>query len=156
MCQVNSPLTRAVVDSATLATPQAGVPQGCFFASDIRQVELGSDAYRIGHRAFENCQLLTQVNIANTGIHTLHMHTFSQCHSLETIKLPSCLREIRAEVFAGCRSLASLILPGGVRYLGYRAFGNCTELSYLKYARNSQRHGDTPTPPTMPLMSVLN
>ena len=31
LCQV-----RAMVDSVTLATPQAGVPQGCFYASGIR------------------------------------------------------------------------------------------------------------------------
>ena len=124
------------MDSTTLATPQAGVPQGCFFASGVQQVELGGDTYHIGHRAFESCKSLTQVNIANTGIHTLHMHTFSQCHSLDTIRLPSCLREIRAEVFAGCKSLASLTLLSGIRYIGYRAFGNCTELSYLGYAMN--------------------
>ena len=116
LAHLSLPHVRAVVDSATLATPQTGVPQGCFFASGIRQVELGGDAYHIGHRAFESCKLLTQVNIANTGIHTLHMHTFSQCHSLETIRLPSCLREIRAEVFAGCRSLACKTTIAGVAY----------------------------------------
>ena len=136
LAHLSLPNVRAVVDSTTLATPQAGIPQGCFFASGIQQVELGGDTYHIGHRAFESCKLLTQVNIANTGIHTLHMHTFSQCHSLDTIRLPSCLREIRAEVFAGCQSLASLTLPSGIRYIGYRAFGNCTELSYLGYAMN--------------------
>ena len=94
LAHLSLPHVRAVVDSATLATPQAGVPQGCFFASGVQQVELGGDAYHIGHRAFESCKLLTQVNIANTGIHTLHMHTFSQCHSMEAIRLchPACVR----------------------------------------------------------------
>ena len=126
LAHLSLPHVRAVVDSATLATPQAGVPQGSFYASGVRQLELGGDACHIGHRAFESCKLLTLVDISNTGIHALHMHTFLQCHSLETIKLPFCLREIRAEVFAGCRALASLMLPGGIRYIGYRAFGNCT------------------------------
>ena len=103
LAQLSLPHVRAMTDSATLATPQAGVLQGSFYASGIRQVELGSDACFIGHRAYENCKLLTRVDISDTAIHTLHMHTFSQCHSLETVKLPSYLRGIRAEVFIGCK-----------------------------------------------------
>ena len=83
----------------------------------VRQVELGSDACFIGHRAYENCKQLTLVDISGAAIHILHMHTFSQCHSLETVKLSSCLREIRAEVFIGCKALAH-------------------ELSHLVYSRN--------------------
>ena len=107
---------------------------GVFFASGIQQVELGEDTYHIGHRAFENCKSLTNVDIANTGIQILHMRTFAQCHSLEAIRLPVCLREIKAEVFAGCKSLARLSLRSSIRYLGYRAFGHCTELSHLDEA----------------------
>ena len=62
-------LPHAVVDSRTLASPQAGLPQGCFFASGIRQVELGEDTYHMGHRALENCKKLTRVDLSNTGIH---------------------------------------------------------------------------------------
>ena len=57
---------RDMMDSATLATPQAEVPQGSFYASGIRQVELGSDACR--HRACESCKLLTLVDISGTEI----------------------------------------------------------------------------------------
>ena len=135
LAQLSLPHVRAMMDSATLATPQAEVPQGSFYASG-RQVELGSDACYIGHRAYESCKLLTLVDISRTEVHILHMHTFSQCHSLETVKLPSCLREIRAEVFIGCKALVNLTLPGSIRYTGYRAFGNCAELSHLGYARN--------------------
>ena len=159
LTHLSLPNVRAVVDSSTLTSPQAGVPQGCFFASGIQQVELGEDTYHIGHRAFESCKSLTQVNIANTGIHILHMHTFAQCHSLETIMLPICLREIRAEVFAGCKSLARLTLPSSIRYIGYRAFGSCTELSYLEYARNKHEAWRYPYAimlPTMPLKRAPN
>ena len=90
LAHLSLPHVRAVVDSSTLTSPQAGLPQGCFFASGIQQVELGEDTHHIGHRAFENCKTLTRVKLANTGIRTLHMHTFAQCHSLETIRLPNC------------------------------------------------------------------
>ena len=77
------------------------------------------------------------------------MHTFAQCHSLVTIRLPNCLSEIRAEVFVGCKALERLTLPDSIRYLGYRAFGDCTELFSLEYAW--RRHGDIHMRPTMPL-----
>ena len=137
LAHLSLPHVRAVVDSSALTSPQAGLPQGCFFASGIQQVELGEDTYHIGHRALENCKALTCVNLANTGIHTLHMHTFAQCHSLETIRLPNCLREIRAEVFVGCEALERLTLPRSIRYLGYRAFGDCAELFSLEYVEQA-------------------
>ena len=55
LAHLSLPHVRAMMDSATLATPQAGVPQGSFYASGVRQVELGGDACHIGHRAFESC-----------------------------------------------------------------------------------------------------
>ena len=155
LAHLSLPHVRAVVDSSALTSPQAGLPQGCFFASGIQQVELGGDTYHIGHRALENCKALTSVNLANTGIHTLHMHTFAQCQCLSTVKLPNCLREIRAEVFVGCKALERLTLPGSIRYLGYRALGDCTELSALEYAwHNSRKHGDIRMRLTMPLKAV--
>ena len=56
LAHLSLPHVRAVVDSSTLTSPQAGLPQGCFFASGIQQVELGDDTYHIGHRALENCK----------------------------------------------------------------------------------------------------
>ena len=85
------------------------------------------------------CKMLTIVNLSKTGIHALHMHTFAQCLSLHTIKLPNCLREIRAEVFVGCKALTNLTLPSSIRYLAYRAFGDCAELCSLEYAWSKQK-----------------
>ena len=86
LAHLSLPQVRAVVDSGTFTSPQAGLPQGCFFASGIQQVELGEDTFHIGHRAFESCKMLTIVNLSKTGIHTLHMHTFAQCLNLHTIR----------------------------------------------------------------------
>ena len=82
-------------------SPPAGrIALRVLFASGVQQVELGENTCHRGHRALE------------TRIHTLHMHTFAQCHSLETIRLPNCLREIGAEVFVGCKALERLTLRG--------------------------------------------
>ena len=48
--------------------------------------------------------MLTGVDLFSTGIHILHMHTFAQCHSPVTIRLPNCLSEISASAqwLLGC------------------------------------------------------
>ena len=75
------------------------------------------------HRSLENCKKLTRVDLSNTGMHILHMHTFAQCHSLVMILLPNCLSEIRAEVFVGCKALERLTLRDSTRHLGYSLWG---------------------------------
>ena len=122
LAHLSLPHVRAVVDSSTLTSPQAGLPQGCFFASGIQQVELGEDTYHIGHRALESCKMLTRVDL---------FHTAFICTLLRSATAWS---EIRAEVFVGCTALERLTLPDSIRYLGYRAFGDCTELFSLEYA----------------------
>ena len=89
--------------------------RGAFLQGGVQQVELGEDTYHMGHRALENCKKLTRVDLSNTGIHILHMHTFAQCHSLVMILLPNCLSEIRAEVFVGCKALERPTLPDSTR-----------------------------------------
>ena len=99
--------------------------------------------------------MLTRVDLFNTGIHILHMHTFAQRHSLVTIWLPNCLSEIGAEVFVGCNALERLTLPG-IRYQEYRAFGDCTELFSLECAWSKQKAWRYPLRLTMPLKDALN
>ena len=93
LTHLSLPNVRAVVDSSTLTSPQAGVPQGCFFASGIQQVELGEDTYHIGHRAFESCKSLTQVNIAcqHRDSHSAHAHfcAMSQFGNNHAANLPA-------------------------------------------------------------------
>ena len=84
------------------------------------------DAF-LGHRAYENCKQLTQVDISSTKLAQLHTHTFSHCRSLQKVTLPSSLREIRAEAFVGCTALTGLAFPSQLRYIGHRAFGGCSK-----------------------------
>ena len=138
MCQVNPAITapRESHDGWRYADHPPGRSQGSFYSSGVRQVVLGSDACFIGHRAYENCKLLTLVDISSTAIDTLHVHTFSQCHSLDTVKLPSCLREIRAEVFVGLETVSSS--------------------PTLFVLETGWKHGDIHMLPSMPLRDVLS
>ena len=82
--QLSLPCARAGPDALTMPSPPAGIPQGCFHSSGILSVTLGVYAAYIGHRAHENCKQLISVDISNTVVGTLHMHTFSSHESTES------------------------------------------------------------------------
>ena len=105
--------------------PPAGIPQGCFHSSGIQSVTLGVDATYIGHRAYENCKQLIKVDISNTSLNTLNMHTFSHCTKLMEVSLPPTLQEIQAEAFKGCLALTSIDLPDKIRYIAHRVWRVC-------------------------------
>ena len=109
--QLALPQVCAMTETVIQTSPPAGLSHGCFHSSGISNVTLGKETVFLGHRAYENCKQLAQVDISGTKLDLLHMHTFSHCQSLLTVILPPCLREIGAEAFVGCIALHSLSLP---------------------------------------------
>ena len=117
--QLSLPSTRAGPDALTTPSPPAGIPQGCFHSSGTHIVTLGADAVHIGHRAYENCKQLIMVDISNTVVRTLHMHTFSHCTKLNSVRLPPSLQEIQAEAFIA--PLANSLVPSLMTHTFSRA-----------------------------------
>ena len=117
------------------AVPACRDSTGCFHSSGVQSVNLGVDALYIGHRAYENCKQLINVDISNAVVDILHMHTFSHCAKLSSVSLPPSLQEIQAEAFIGCVALCGIDLPDALRYIAHRAFGECSQLSRLHYRR---------------------
>lgn len=61
---------------------------------------------------------------------------------IESILLPSSLKEIGAYAFADCKNLCSITIPESVRYVGNRAFWRCTHLSEIKFLNENTQLGD--------------
>ena len=133
LSQIHLPQVCAMTDIVTPSSPPGGLSHGSFHSAGIRCVTLGEETIFLGHRAFENCKQLSQVDISSTKLDHLHMHTFSHCQSLQKVILPPSLREIRAEAFVGCTGIA---LPEQIRYIGHRAFGGCSKLAHLAHRRS--------------------
>ncbi len=53
---------------------------------------------------------------------------FQNCKYLETVTLPSTIKEIEAYAFEGCTSLTSINIPSQVKTIPYWAFQNCSSL----------------------------
>ncbi len=120
---------------------------------DIPSTKNGLPVTRIGNGAFEDCSMITQVNIPSSVTHvgdnafssctalrkivfdgsecTIGIQAFSSCSDLAEITLPSGLKKIPDEAFAGCVSLSGIVIPETVEVIGKEAFRICTKLTYI-------------------------
>lgn len=66
--------------------------------------------------------------VINNGITGIGMYAFYGCENLESVSLPTSLREIGHCAFFDCQSLTSISIPEGVTYISTYAFSNCFHL----------------------------
>lgn len=108
---------------------------------------------RIGKKAFQNCNNVTSVSIANgvtsinesafngcSGITSFTMpnsivriekNAFCGCWRMETIPLSSNLQILRDYAFQACTNLLSITIPGSVDSIGSSVFFNCPNLQSI-------------------------
>lgn len=89
------------------------------------------DGYKvtsIGNYAFDMCQSLTNITIANSVI-SIGDGAFSWCTSLTDIKIPDSVTSIGASAFGQCSSLTNVIIPNGVETIKRYTFAGCSSLT---------------------------
>ncbi|MBQ3489972.1 MAG: leucine-rich repeat domain-containing protein [Clostridia bacterium] len=62
------------------------------------------------------------------GITGIHMHAFSWCNVLKSIKIPNSIKRIGEASFLRCQNLESMVIPDGVTDIGEFAFNGCKNL----------------------------
>ena len=101
--------------------------EGCDCLSEI---SISSTVTEIGAYAFENCYGITSLTIPE-GIKNIADGLFDGCISLESINIPQSVESIGEYAFYWCRSLESIIIPEGVTVINRGTFSNCSSLSYI-------------------------
>ena len=84
----------------------------------------------IGACAFDGCDELTKVTIADTVTGILD-HAFSMCRYLKDVKLPDSITSIGEYAFYGCHSLPNIHIPDGVTRIKHTAFYSCSKLKSI-------------------------
>ena len=95
------------------------------YCSGLAVADLGG-VQQIGSAAFSYCTALASVSMQ--GTENLGDYAFAYCDQLETILLPSGLKQIGQRAFYDCASLKELQLPSSLNALGDYAFYNCASL----------------------------
>lgn len=107
------------------------------YMEELEVVDLSrcSQLELIGNRAFEKCTKLKKVILPeDCSKLQLGESVWLDCHSLQEINLPNCVRLIPANCFLSCRNLRHIRWPNRLRIIGDQAF----KFSGLEEARLPQ------------------
>lgn len=124
---------------------------GTFTGCDaLQEVVLHKGVKRIASYAFTGCESLKAITLPNgireiygnafekTGLESvtipsslkeISFYTFRDCTKLNQVNLPKGIKEIGVEAFGGCHSLKSIELPGGIKDIRESAFSKCITLN---------------------------
>ncbi len=84
----------------------------------------------ISNNAFENCSMLTTVEIPNS-VMRIGENAFYGCTRLTSITIPESVTYIGDQAFAYCKNLLSINIPDGITNLQYAVFDGCGSLSSI-------------------------
>ncbi len=84
----------------------------------------------IGDEAFMNCKFLQTITLPTT-IREIGFSAFRDCHSLISIKIPTGVDSIPSYCFTACSNLQSIELPYTLTRIGDSAFNICKSLSNI-------------------------
>lgn len=126
-----------------------GISPGAFSACPaITELTIPTSVKSIGYGAFSSqvmgnvgyCSAINKINFAE-GIEYIGEGAFGYC-SIESLLLPSTLKEISAGAFAGCYKLNRLVIPEGVETIGESAFMICPELKSVSIPKSVKNIGE--------------
>lgn len=125
------------------------VYDGAFYNNDslakvvYNQNKSTKTAQQIKRSAFENCDVLSEVNLS-TSLSFIDYFAFADCISLKKIVIPEGVNTIGYGAFLRCTSLESASFPASLKTLGSTstynegAFENCTALSTVTFKAGTE------------------
>ena len=82
-------------------------------------------------RTFSDCHNLTSIKIPS-NITTIGSHAFFNCSSLVKVEICGSIQKIERFTFFGCSSLKEVSIPPSVTYIGESAFRQCSSLFQIE------------------------
>ena len=82
--------------------------------------------------SFQNCSSLESITLPS-GVKNLPDRCFQGCCSLISLNLPSGITTIPDYCFQNCTSLSSIDLPSGIKTIGSAAFDRCSSISSFDF-----------------------
>lgn len=100
-------------------------------SSPLVSVDIGTNVTSIGSSCFQNCTVLTNVNIQSTSITSFGSSCFYGCDILTAITIPNSVTSLGSGCFLGCYSLTSISIPNSVTSIGTFCFQSCKALTTI-------------------------
>lgn len=128
--------TCTALTDITVAQGMKKLPDGIFESTGVRNVKLPASLRVIGARAFMNCGKLEKIVIPE-GVTDILSGTstrsgaFYSCDLLESVVLPSTLKNMEKGAFMECKSLLSINIPASLTKLDDDTFYDCRMLTEI-------------------------
>lgn len=103
---------------------------GCTVLADI---QLPIALTTIGSSAFSGCSALNSPMALPETMQTIPNSLFSDCVSLEEVRIPNTMQVIEANAFKNCQKIANIVLPDNLQTIGAYAFYGCLSLEAIKF-----------------------
>ena len=101
-----------------------------FICSKFERIVMGESVSKIGKRAFDNCDSLSDIEFKSNKI-SFGRYAFSGCSSLETFVMPKESGSVSLGMFSGCKNLKTVVLHDKVNLIENSAFADCDSLSEI-------------------------
>lgn len=112
---------------------------GCF--NNLSSVIFNKNLQYIGIQAFENCTLLSNIEIPN-NVAKIDRQAFSNCNNLTNVIIPYSVLDIGNSAFSQCSKLSSILIPNSVTAINDAAFSDCISLISILIPNNIIAIGD--------------
>ncbi len=101
-----------------------------FYGSNLKKIVIGESVSKIGQNAFSNCDNLTDLTFWAKST-SLEKNIFSDCDSLESVKIPEGISVIPSGMFSSCEKLKEVVLHNKLKTINDSAFADCINLSEI-------------------------
>lgn len=109
--------------------------KGMFEDNDIvKEIVVSEGIEYIGDRCFTNCISLESIQLPST----IKQFSIINCESLKNVNFNGDVKKIESLSFEGCSSLETLVIPDNIadRGIAYGAFSGCTSLKSINIPDN--------------------
>lgn len=101
----------------------------------IEKLNLQQEIEIIGRHAFASMYDLKTIKLPSC-LKEIKQGTFKDCESLKRIEFPTSLKTIETSAFCGCNSLEEITLPDSIDFIGEDAFSYMRNLKMIKLPKN--------------------
>ncbi|MBR5835594.1 MAG: leucine-rich repeat domain-containing protein [Bacteroidales bacterium] len=112
------------------------------YLNKIKTVGIGAGITVIGNYAFDSCEYLTHVSMADT-VTSINDYAFRYCYELKAIRLSNSLTTIGDFVFYKDDELEYIIIPASVTEIGMFSFNGCLSLTDIRFDGNQPILGNS-------------
>ena len=109
---------------------------GCYY---LRDIYFSSNLKYIGRYAFGVCKVLIDVELHSLyNLESIGEGAFSDCYSIERIKIPKNIKKLSSGLFAHCENLKEVFIPDHIVEIPDDCFERCRSLKNINYYSKSE------------------